>query len=1141
MDSNGLKFRMLSQQQDWPLPPPAASGTGADLSSLALSAGVADTQIVLLTPLPGGAPEFVSIDAEVMSVNGIDATGLQLGVTRGAQGTAAANHPPGALVLGPVGILRLGAAADDTQISVIAALPPPATTAPATTTATPATTLPPSTTPAAAAQGLAPGVFLQIGGETLIVASVDWTGMVLGVTRGALGSMPAAYPAGAPVFAPFPANTLFYCTATNRLQLASMRLGNPPLESFAAAESLVETAPMTRDTFGNYARWDPVGFQVMAGGSGPGEVAIFAPPAGQAVTGLAMGYDGILYVAAGGALTLVDRRERWLNFTLTVPGFAFWRLAALAEGGVLALDRNKPQLGKVTGAPQQTGPADMPDPGILRSCQANPTPPQMTATYALPAGEVFVGLATADGQLVLLSWAASSAANTASYLRIFDFANGLATPWKLNATLWPYSLAWLGDSKVAVLATGLKEALIFNLADTDATLLATGDTYVLASMNSGPFANCLSQPPYYAAGSALLAPVALHNGTAAMTLSSLTSGAHRIRAVYGGDGGNAAQASPIAVQTVAAVSGVTLSSSANPSLSGQAVTFTAAVAPPAATGTVQFLDGVAALGTGTVNGGVASLAVAALAAGEHSITASYSGDATHPAQTSATLVQAVAQTASVVSLTSSPNPSVMGQAVTFTAAVSPNTATGSVQFVDGEQLLPLLPLSLNGLAGFGSTDPRSPAIADSGTAQTVWHRMFLEMILPQRCSVVVWLTAAEQPSGITSPTAAWYPHAFGDADMSALPEDTPLGVWLSIPSEAPFAKPLLGETPIRNRQGLFMTLVQRTGRVVRNLTGRFLGIRVELYGDRRSTPEIAALRVWSPRFSYIQNYLPELYRENKFGTDADQLGASTRRDFFERFVNIFEAQMTRIEDRVANSYLLTRPEAAPDKALDWLGGWVGLSPAGYPQDRRRARLLAASKLHQQRGTVAGVTLALDIATNGLCSRGAVIVVEDFRLRHIFATILGADLAIQSDPLLPGYSGSSNSFVGDTLFLGNPRDQAEILALFSADLPESGAEQAAVQQFYDSLANRMTIFVHNQVETVDLNLVQRIVEHEKPAHVAAAIRVATQPFLVGLAALVGVDSYLAPAPPPDPVVLGTSQIGRYNRVIEAPSLDPRLET
>ena len=91
---------------------------------------------------------------------------------------------------------------------------------------------------------------------------------------------------------------------------------------------------------------------------------------------------------------------------------------------------------------------------------------------------------------------------------------------------------------------------------------------------------------------------------------------------------------------------------------------------------------------------------------------------------------------------------------------------------------------------------------------------------------------------------------------------------------------MLPDPPILNRQGLFMVLVQRADRAVRNLTGRFLGIRVQLSGDRRSTPEVAALRVYASRFSYVGHYLPELYRENKFGADADATGRSTHRDFW---------------------------------------------------------------------------------------------------------------------------------------------------------------------------------------------------------------------------------------------------------------------
>jgi phage tail-like protein len=930
MDANGLNFWMLSQKQDW----------AANTPILAADLETANVVVTLVARIPAVAPAFLLVDSEVMSIDAIDSTGTKLSVTRGVQGTAPVPHPVGTPVLIPVGILQANVGAADTQITIAAAPPSSAKPTP------PVFGIP---------------TFLQVNNELLEVTQVDAPGMVATVIRGSDGTTPAPRSAGTPVFAPLASNALFFCDKTNCLQLLSMRLGDPPVESFTDASALVELAPMTRDAFGNYARWDAPSGQILAGGSGPGEEAIFTAPSGQVVTDLAMGYDGILYVAMSGSLVFIDRRGRWPNFTLQAPGFHFFRLAALLEGGgVLALDRTVPQLGRVTGAPLQTGPVDMPNPGILRSCQPNPNPAQLAAIYPLPSSEVFVGLTTMDKGFALLSWGAATPTNTTAFLRPFGFDSGLGLAWKLDGVRWPYSVAWLGDQRLAVLATGLNEALIFNLAEGGRVLIPAGDTYILSTTNAGPFGHTLELPPYYASG------------------------------------------------------------------------------------------------------------------------------------------------------------------------------------LSGLPLRPLLPLSLNSLARAGSTDNNYPKVIDSGQPRTVWHRLYLEAVLPPHCGVTVWLTASDQPSGIAT-GASWYPHVFGDADTSSLPEGTPSAVWLPISSEVPFAAPLLKEPPILDRQGLFMVLVQRPHTAVRDLSGRFLGIRVEMHGDRRSTPRIAALRVWAPRFAYADHYLPELYRENKFGPAADQPGLSTRHNFFARFTTIFEAQMTRIEDRIANAYLLTRPEATPDQALDWLGSWVGLDPTGYPPDRRRARLLASADLHRQRGTVPGITQALDVATDGMCSRGAVIVIEDFRLRHIFATILGADLAIQSDPLLPGYSGSSNSFVGHTLFLGDPKDQEEILTLFAANLPKSPDERLQVAQFLDSLANRMTIFIHNKVEQVDINLVARIVEQEKPAHVAATIRIATQPFMVGLAALVGVNSYLAPEPPRDPVVLNQSQVGRYNMVIQAPSLDPRLET
>jgi hypothetical protein len=48
-------------------------------------------------------------------------------------------------------------------------------------------------------------------------------------------------------------------------------------------------------------------------------------------------------------------------------------------------------------------------------------------------------------------------------------------------------------------------------------------------------------------------------------------------------------------------------------------------------------------------------------------------------------------------------------------------------------------------------------------------------------------------------------------------------------------------------------------------------------------------------------------------------------------------------------------------------------------------------------------------------------------------------------------------------------------------------------------------------------------------------------MIGLASLVGVNTYLAPEPPRGMATLDVSQIGRYDVITHVPSLDPRLES
>ena len=148
-----------------------------------------------------------------------------------------------------------------------------------------------------------------------------------------------------------------------------------------------------------------------------------------------------------------------------------------------------------------------------------------------------------------------------------------------------------------------------------------------------------------------------------------------------------------------------LTSSVNPSVFGQPVTFTATVTSAGGmpAGNVQFKDGNQAIGTATLSGGVATLTRSNLAAGEHSITAVYVGNSNFDTSTSPVLTQTVNKASTATSITSSANPSVFGQSVIFTATVNvvgPGAGgpTGNVQFFDGATLLSTQPLGAGGRA-----------------------------------------------------------------------------------------------------------------------------------------------------------------------------------------------------------------------------------------------------------------------------------------------------------------------------------------------------------------------------------------------------------------------------------------------------------
>jgi Bacterial Ig-like domain (group 3)/FG-GAP-like repeat len=210
-------------------------------------------------------------------------------------------------------------------------------------------------------------------------------------------------------------------------------------------------------------------------------------------------------------------------------------------------------------------------------------------------------------------------------------------------------------------------------------------------------------------GANALGTLAIANGQAMFSTSSLAVAVHSITASYSGDSNYLVSTSPPLLEMILAPTTTALTSSLNPSTFGQSVTFTATVSTTAGgapTGTVTFTDGSNVLGVVSLSGGKAILSTSTLGAGNHSIVASYNGDSTHQASASTPLIQTVQMASTTLGLTSNINPSGFGESVTFTASVTPQvggSATGTVTYFDGAKSLGTAAVTPGNLAKFTIT------------------------------------------------------------------------------------------------------------------------------------------------------------------------------------------------------------------------------------------------------------------------------------------------------------------------------------------------------------------------------------------------------------------------------------------------------
>ena len=242
-------------------------------------------------------------------------------------------------------------------------------------------------------------------------------------------------------------------------------------------------------------------------------------------------------------------------------------------------------------------------------------------------------------------------------------------------------------------------------------------------------------------------------------------------------------------------------------------------------------------------------------------------------------------------------------------------AGGHVWYDAADAWLPLTeqPFRRYETAGTLTTD-----IMDGTETGCVWHRLMIDAILPPETSVSIE-SAASDDSGQLRDAPAWQKE----------PEPYQRGSG----SELPFTA-----------TGCYRTFEL----AFQQARGRYLRLRLSLRGNGRSTPRIRALRAYFPRFSYLERYLPAVYRE-----DADSAS------FLDRWLANLEGIATDLEGRIAAANLLFDPRTAPAESLEWLASWLDLAldPA-WSTATRRVMLANAMQFFAWRGTVRGLVTAL---------------------------------------------------------------------------------------------------------------------------------------------------------------------------------------
>lgn len=377
---------------------------------------------------------------------------------------------------------------------------------------------------------------------------------------------------------------------------------------------------------------------------------------------------------------------------------------------------------------------------------------------------------------------------------------------------------------------------------------------------------------------------------------------------------------------------------------------------------------------------------------------------------------------------------------------------------------------------------------DSEIQACVWHRTVFDVEVPAGAKVVVSTATSQTPCDVDELEDLWTP-AF---DIAGEPVAATNGLSeVTDASEVPESSEAPDAPGSPHQEGL----VQSRG-------GRFLRLRLELYGDGDTTPAVRSVRIHFPRETWLP-YLPAVFSDNE-----------ARRWFLDRFLSIFHTPWSEIGCQIDTFYRYLDPRTVPPGPfLHYLAGWLGQPLEGTWGPRENRRLLTVTpRLLPIRGTEAALRELVRVYLANLSGlkprevRPFPVIREGYQERRELVLSNPAADRLGASRLTRTAEGRIQLDAGTRL------GQARIVS--------TGDPRSDVFAAY---AYRFTVIAPAAwIRTAeDERLVRRAVEEEKPAPTDYRLCLVAPRLRVGVQSTVGVDTVVgavpraALAPPPDP--------------------------